>query len=137
MADYDLNLKTRHDHVLYKPVHKRSASALAYGKKIKLNEEPPQHRIAELPDMNVADLLSNLSVVRHKVSVNKEALIYKITTTPGIKLEFAKLQVSDKTYFSLSIETYESSWIEPVCHHLLGKKIPCDYVTFLKGICPL
>jgi hypothetical protein len=137
MDDHSLNLKIRRDNLLYKPICKRSATAVAYGKKIKLNEEPPQHKIAETPVLTVQELLTNIKISGRKISVIKEALIYKVPTTPWIKLEFAKLIVGSTTYFSLSVETYEQGWVEQVCQHLLGKRTPCDYVTFLKGICPL
>jgi hypothetical protein len=123
--------------LLYKPVCKRSPAALAYGKKIKLNDQPPQNTIAELPSLTVQRVLNLIKTSGRKVLVEKEALIYRIPTTPEVKLEFAKLKVSAKTYFSLSIETHEETWIKPICQHLLGHQVSCDYVTFLKGICPL
>jgi len=134
LADEDYNLKTRHEHLLYKPIIKKTEHAVAYGKKLNLAEQSPDSLLPGHETLTAKTLLHLIRTRGKKIHVEKEALIYKFATTPVTKLEFARLTVKNKTYFSVSIESRAIAWIELLTQHLLGKEISCDYVTFLKTI---
>jgi hypothetical protein len=130
----DYNIKIRRGQLLYKPLLERSNHAVAYGKKINLEEQEPHTQLPGANGLTAAALRSLIETTGIHIRVEKEALIYKIATTPTIKLEFAALSVAHQRYFSLSIETRVADWIPEIRKHLLGHAISSDYITFLRSL---
>ena len=112
----------------------KNGQAVAYGKKIKLEEQPPD---IPLPGYNDKDAHSLITLIKNQgipVKVEKEAVIYQFETIPITTLELAYLHVANKAYFSVSIESRSLQLVESITKQLLKSTLACDYITFLKGI---
>ncbi len=134
LPNADYNLKTRHDQLFYKPILMKKPQAIAYGKKIKLEDEAANLEFPGYEDKDVAALITHIKTQGRKIGVEKEALIYRFETVPAIKLELARLYVANKTYLSASIESRSYSSVESMSRQLLGDLPTSDYVTFLGEI---
>ena len=129
-ADY--NLKIRHNQLFYKPVLLKKGQAIAYGKKIKLEEQNPNIALPGCAEINTKKLLARINNEGIQMKVEKEALIYTFETTPAAKLELAWLHVSGKGFYSVNIEAHSIQWVDVLTKQILGHLLACDYVTFLK-----
>lgn len=134
LPNADYNLKTRHDQLFYKPILMKKPQAIAYGKKIKLDDEAANLQFPGYEDKGVAALITYIKNHGKKITVEKEALIYRFDTIPAIKLELAWLYVSNKSYLSVSIESRSFSLVESMTRQLLGDLPTSDYVSFLGEI---
>lgn len=134
LPEANYNLKMRRDELFYKPVLNTKTNALAYGKKIKLAEQPPGIELAGCEENDGPALIARIKKQGIKINVEKEALIYKFETSTTAKLELAWLQVANKSFFSVSIESRSLLLVESISSQLLGGLPTCDYVTFLRGI---
>lgn len=134
LTDHDFNIKQRRNQLFYKPHLQKKDLLIGYGKKINLAESPPDLILAGSNNLRVTDLLEKLDKNQQIISVSKEALIYKFPSTPTIKLELARLEISKCVYFSLCVEGRSQALVTTLARGLLGTKVSCDYVSFLKQI---
>lgn len=134
LPNTDYNLKIRHNQLFYKPLLMKKTYAMAYGKKIKLEEEASCLDLPGIDAQDVAALLSHIKKNAIKINVEKEALVFQLASTPTTKFEFAWLTVAKKNYFSVCIESRLLSVVESIAHQLLGELPTSDYITFLKEI---
>ena len=134
LPNADYNLKVRNDNLFYKPLLIKNPLAIAYGKKIKLEESPLNTALPGCTEKDAHALIECIKKHGVKMDVEKEALIYRFETTPVTKLELAWLHVADKAYFSVSIESYSMLLVESFTKQLLRDGVASDYVSFLKGI---
>ncbi len=134
LPNADYNLKIRHNQLFYKPLLMKKPLAVAYGKKIKLEENASDLELPGIDTHDITALLSHIKMNSTKISVEKEALIFQFETTPTTKIELAWLTVAKKSYFTACIESRAFSIVESIAQQLLGDKPSSDYVTFLKGI---
>lgn len=134
LPDSNCNIKRRRNELLYKPILKQSGNAVGFGPKINLGE------LSSIPNLNSEELGYLQKIMQEtqekgkEIAVRKDAFIYKFATSPGIKLELARLEVNNKVYFSTCIEGKSLNFVETISEHLLDKYVSCDYVTFLKSI---
>ena len=133
LADTDYNLKIRREQLVYKPILMKKNQLIAYGKKIKLDEQAPDTQLPGCEEKDTKTFIARIHDQGKKVSVEKEALIYTFETSPNTKLELAWLHVTNKAYFSLSIESRSIEWVKSITRQLLGDLCARDYVTFLKN----
>lgn len=115
------NVKKRRHELVYKPLVNRTRSAIAYGKKIKLEDDLKYHT-----------LMQKITDQGQTIHIDKEALIYKFQSHPSTKLELARLVIHKKIFFTLCIEAPELTWVEHITRQLTNQSISVDYVTFLK-----
>lgn len=126
------NIKARQEQLQYKPLLIETATALAYGKKINLQEEHD----APLPgaeDFTAQTLIAQINLHGEKKQVEKETLTYLLATSPKIKLELARLNIVNNTYFSVSIESRAQHCVAAIAQQLLREQLPQDYVSFLRS----
>ena len=128
----DYNLKLRHEQLLYKPILMKSGQSIAYGKKIKIEEQAPTTQLPGCEGKDAQTLIEQINYEGKKIKVEKEAIIYTFGISPITKLELAWLHVANKAYFSASIESRSMQLVESITRQLLGDLFACDYVTFLK-----
>jgi len=136
LPNTDYNIKIRHNQLVYKPILMKKPLAMAYGKKIKLEESAPNWQLPgfSFEENEMTALISHIISHGVKINVEKETLTYKFETVPSTKLELAWLCVANKGYLSVSVESRSISLVEAITHQLLGDLPTSDYVTFLKGI---
>ncbi len=132
LPNADYNLKIRREQLVYKPLLMKKGQAIAFGKKIKLEEHPPGQPLPGCEDKEARTLIAQIKKQGIKIAVEKEALIYTFATTPISKLELAWLHVADKAYYSVNIESRSLQWVEAMTKQLLDHVLASDYVTFLK-----
>jgi hypothetical protein len=134
LPDVNYNLKQRHEKLSYKPIIKQSPFAIAYGKKIKLEEQTPSFQSPGGPMIDPHALILRIQHEALSVCVDKEALMYQFPSAPNTKLELARLVINTQVFFSVSIESPALTWVETFAQHLVPAQTPCDYVTFLKRL---
>lgn len=133
LPNTNYNIKTRREQLFYKPIVMKKANAIAYGKKIKLEEHAANMPVPGCEEQDAQTLIAHIHSKGIKINVVKEALIYTFDTTPTTKLELAMLYVAKKAYFSVNIESRSIQTVELITQRLLGKVSTCDYVAFLRG----
>ncbi len=133
LPDANYNLKIRREQLLYKPLLATTPYAQGYGKKIKLDEQTRTSSLPGLNDITPSMLWQHSQNTRHKIHVEKEALIYPFETSPKCTLELAKLHVKNATYFSVNIESRSLMLVTSLAKQIIGLDATCDYITFLKG----
>lgn len=124
IPDSNYNVKQRRDELQYKPLLQEIDGVCGYGKKIDLTSSSIQD-----PSIH---LIAQACTKATNIAVSKTALIYKLPTTPTIKLELARLNIAGKFYFSACIEGRSQTLVKQIAKHLLPNQISCDYVNFLK-----
>ena len=138
LPDADYNIKKRRDELVYKPILKRSPSAIEYGKKIKLKKDAS---IIELTSSTLTNFTSDndhQSLVRKiaeqslEVPVEKDALIYKFESHPSTKLEIARLIINHQVFYTLCVEAPTLFLVEEITRQLTKESPSQDYVLFLK-----
>lgn len=132
LPHHHCNIKKRRNELLYKPLIEQDNGCYGFDKKINLSTQDP---LALLPGTNkwpVKELLNRINCQSIPVVVNKIALIYKLNTYPKIKLEFSRLVVANKLFFSLCVEGRSQQMVSTISGRLLNQQTPCDYVHFLK-----
>lgn len=134
LPDSHYNIKRRRDELLYKPILKQSDNAVGFGSKINLEELSSISYLKPEELINLQKIRQQTQEKGKEIAVRKDAFIFKFQTTPGIKLELARLEVNNKVYFSVCIEGKSLNLVETISEHLLDKYVSCDYVTFLKSI---
>ncbi|MBA2652694.1 MAG: hypothetical protein H0U73_10565 [Tatlockia sp.] len=134
LADSNYNIKQRRMQVLYKPLLGKTELLRGYGKKINLADYPPDLILPGSKNLKSSDLLKQLEKNQQVIEVQKEALIYKFTSEPKIKLELARLEIDKKIYLSLCVEGHSQYLVESIARHLLATEVSCDYVSFLKRL---
>lgn len=132
LADSTLNIKLRRTELLYKPLLSKTLNLYGYGKKINLTNYPANHLLPATDNFTATELVIKLENQAQKIQVSKEALIYKFSTQPTIKLELARIRIKEKNYFSVCIEGRSQLLVARIANHLLQEQISCDYVNFLK-----
>lgn len=132
LPDANFNIKNRRMQLLYKPLLQEVGQLRAYGKKINLAQYPYNEILPGTKGLHAADLLAELHVKQKTIQVEKDALIYKFPSEPTIKLELARLIISQQVYYSACIEGKSKTLVANLAEHLLGSQISCDYVNFLK-----
>ncbi|MCX7116914.1 MAG: hypothetical protein NTW94_03230 [Legionellales bacterium] len=136
LPDGEHNLKIREDNLFYKPLFMKQNQAIGFWKKVQLDAGT---KTLLHPDGTTEDAQSLMTRIHREgktITVVKEALIYRLGTTPETKLELARLCVNHKPYFSLCLESKALAFVESISKQLLGKAEACDYVTFLKSALP-
>lgn len=132
-AQSHFNIKQRRAQLLYKPLIKEKKSILGYGEKINLTDYPLTASLPGTANWNMKKMLLFLqSTKKINVAVNKEALIYKFTTIPSVRLELARLQVNGRTFFTACIEGRSCILVRQISDYIFAAQKPCDYVNFLK-----
>lgn len=111
------NLKCRHGIIYYKPLLHDKAGIKAYGRKTPLSSDDP--------------LQQEIRQQGKEVHINKQRVSYQFATSPKLKIEFAKLTISDRHYFSLCIESRSFTLVQTLKEQLLNEQNSCDYITFL------
>ncbi len=134
LPNTDYNLKIRHEKLFYKPILMKYPHAIAYDKKIKLEEQALGVKLPGCEEKDAQTLIARIRAEGVQVSVEKEALIYQFDTTPITKIELARLYIANKTYFTASIESKALLLVDSIARQLLGHLPASDYVTFLKEI---
>lgn len=131
--NHNYNIKRRRDQLLYKPLIKQISQYYGFGPKIILKE---LDNTAEQPILSpyLQEIAQIIEQESREIPVKKESFVYKLPTTPKIKIEFARLEVFNRIFFSLCVEGKSMHLVETVSKHLLDKQVSCDYVTFLKNI---
>lgn len=133
LSRLDYNIKERKGEWLYKPLMTETDLLCGYGKKINLADYPANSHLPGNKNLRASDLLTQITATDQRyIEVNKEALIYKFPSVPVIKLELARLEFSEKIYFSLCIEGHAQKPVSTLARRLLGQQASCDYVRFLK-----
>lgn len=120
LPERDDNIKIRHNKTLYKPVIQRTSQAVAYDKKVALEEGH--------------ELLVQIQQHGQRIGVEKEALIYRFQTTPTLKFELARLCIGQAIYYSASVESRSKYLVESISQQILGRQRSSDYVRFLKEL---
>lgn len=136
LANKEYNIKRRRHELLYKPLIKQTPYATGFGSKIKLETLPKNTHEPNADYLHLHQIAQKVAEEGREIHVKKIAFIYKFATTPTIKLELAHLEVEQHNYFSLCIEGKSLRLVEQIAEQLLGKRISCDYVTFLKNLLP-
>lgn len=124
LPELHYNIKRRRKELFYKPIISQSTFATGFGPKINLDEKNTPH----------LDEIRGKIAKAQLVPVVKDAFIYEFKTVPKVKLELARLEVANKVFFSACIEGRTAFLVAEIAKHLLGERVSCDYVTFLKGI---
>lgn len=132
LSGLDYNIKERKMEWLYKPLMAETEQLRGYGKKINLADYPANKDLPGSKNLRAAELLSKVITNQYNIELSKEALIYKFPGDPTIKLELARLELSEKIYFSLCIEGHSPRLVSRLSKQLVGSQISCDYVRFLK-----
>ncbi len=132
LSDADFNIKTRRGELVYKPLIERTKRVIAYGKKIKLEDDAIAVIDIHGEQTPLRSLSQRATNQGHPVLVNKEALIYKFESHPTTKLELARLSIDDKIYFSIGIESHTRALVEDLTQRIIGDHETSDYVSFLK-----
>jgi len=130
----DYNIKIRREQLFYKPILARKLGAVAYGKKINLEELPLNMHLPNTEEKDVQTFMARIQKEGIKTHVQKEALIYKFDTTPPTKLEIARLCIADKNYYSASIESHSMVLVESLGQQIIPNGMASDYVQFLRNI---
>lgn len=128
------NLKIRHEQLIYKPLLTTTPQALGFGNKINLEEQASPQFLPGINNMNTTTLLEKIQQDGCRIQVEKEALIYRFDTTPKSTIELARLTINTISYFSANIESRSMVLVKSITQQIIGKRITCDYVNFLKGL---
>lgn len=130
------NFKLRKDRLFYKPLLVKESDAVAYGKKITLDDQPPAIRLPGFGSQTIDTILSRIKSEGVRLTVEKEALTYSFDTTPRCKFELAWLRVLNKNFFTVSIESKAFPIVAAIRKQMIQNKIASDYITFLRGLTP-
>ncbi|ARG98547.1 hypothetical protein [Legionella micdadei] len=130
----NFNIKRRRMQMLYKPLLKESGMLRGYGKKINLEDYPDNEILPGTDGLSAPALLAQLKNNKRDIEVEKDALIYKFASEPIIKLELARLTIAEQIFYSACIEGKSKTLVSSIAKHLLGERVSCDYVNFLKQI---
>lgn len=134
LQNNDYNIKTRDEQLVYKPRIAQTAYAIGYGKKINLSAVNENQSLSDQRGITPLAITDLINVKGKKITVAKEALRYKFTTTPSARLELARITIANRHYFSLSLESKSAELVKSLRQQILGGKQPCDYVAFLKSL---
>lgn len=129
-APLTFNVKQRGDNLIYKPLLAEADGLCGFDKKINLHATPNDSLLPGIPQITVAELLLLLRKAT-PITVNKEVVLYRFSTTPVVKLELSRLNVGTKTYFSVCLESSSAALIKEISEHLLPKELSCHYMSFL------
>lgn len=128
------NFKLRKNELFYKPVASIQSGVVAYNKKIKMVDHPPEIVLPGCGSQTIGTLLSRIQSEGIRFTVKKEALIYHFDSHPACKFELSWLHVANQAFFSVSIESKALSIVESIRQQLIQNKESSDYITFLKGL---
>lgn len=138
LADSNYNLKIRRNQLLYKPMMMTAPLAMAYGKKINLDEAALGAQLPGITEINAQALIKKIQHEGQKIHVEKEAFIYRFETVPTTKLELTRLCIANTIWFSVSVESRSRLLVESITQQMVNPTSPSgtqaitDYVTFLK-----
>lgn len=133
VANMDLNLKHRGEELIYKPTIKRTAKAVLYGKKIKFPEHPNFSISINEQELDAQTFLKTIYQEHQNIVVEKEALIYKFDMHRATKLELARLNIQNKIFFTLCVESPSLKLVEHLSNQIIASPNNMDYVTFFKN----
>jgi len=136
LPNEEFNFKLRKDQLFYKPILLKQSDAVAYGKKITLDDQPPEMTLPGFGSQTIGTLLSRIKSEGVRLFVEKEALIYYFDSNPRCKFELAWLRVNKIAFFSVSIESKALPIVESIRKQMIQNKIASDYITFLRGLKP-
>ena len=128
------NLKIRREQLIYKPLLTTTPEALGFGNKINLEEQASPQFLPGINNINTKTLLEKIQQDGCRIQVEKEALIYRFDTTPKSTIELARLTINKISYFSANIESRSMVLVKSISQQIIGKRVTCDYVNFLKGL---
>lgn len=130
VQDEVLNIKQRRGDLLYKPCLQIQNHCYGFDKKINVSEAPVD---TPLPGstFSPAVLLGRLKN-EHAIFVEKTAFVYKLPTEPTIKLELARINLGESSYYTACIEGHSLRHVSFIAESLLNAYVSCDYVSFLK-----
>lgn len=134
-----LNIKERENHWLYKPLMRSEGNAMGFAKKIDIATVADDAILPGEPPFLKSDLMESIHTEGLVIEVNKAALIFKIPSFPGCKLELTRLRLPSQTiFYSAALEVNNLDLVKYLSNHLLKGHLSCDYVIFLKQIyqCP-
>lgn len=126
------NLKSRHHELFYKPILTKQHGAIAFGKKINLQQHNPNGPLPGAPHETAQTLIQRIQTEGQAIAVTKEALVHTFTTIPTVKLELARLRLNNIFYFSICLESQHLDHITLMAEHMLLPHSPTDYVSFLR-----
>jgi hypothetical protein len=132
ISNQDFNVKQRRNELLYKPLIENSPACQGFGKKITLSNHSSLGIIPGIIPIDSDSLRSLIHFDSTEIYVEKTALIYKFAIEPRIKLELARLKITDKIYYSVCIEGTSKKLVTYISKHLLNQDVSCGYVAFLK-----
>jgi hypothetical protein len=127
------NIKMRRGQIFYKPLLMQQNNAIAYGKKIALEEQAAGVYLPGCHEQDARSLLDHIQSKGIALQVEKEALLYTFPTIPKTKLELTWLHIGNKGYYSLCIESRSVYLVEFISSQIVGNELAIDYVSFLKG----
>ena len=130
---HNYNIKNRRNELLFKPLLKQSKYAYGFGTKINLDTPEAQTNFIQINSLDLQKIKQQALEEGTEVLVKKESFTYKFNSQPTIKLELARIEIAKQVYFSACIEGKSLNLVETITKGLLGKRISCDYVTFLKN----
>ena len=133
LPDCPVNIKQRHNDLWYKPLLEKNGSAEAYGKKISLSLADPSVILHGEPAVAAQELMELVRTQRREIAVEKTALLYKLDTSPPIRLEVARLCMQNNIFFSVSVEGFSQTLVTEVASTLLNQGTARSYVSFLRG----
>lgn len=133
LHEFDGNIKSRHDQLVYKPLVKRVDDYCGFEKKIVIDEDSPDIVVATHLELTTGELFNYIKT-NTPVTVDKVAATWSITTLPKTKLELSRLIINKKTYFSLCIEGRSLSHVSTISKVIIKEKAAENYVDFLKKI---
>lgn len=111
--DNPLNIKQRHDKLVYKAIQSQHNERAAYDKKVNIS-------------MN--DLIQQNHVT---IPVDKMAIQLVIHEKPKCVLELSKIYIQDQVYSSLCIESRCGGLLDDLHNHLHLPGKACSYIEFL------
>lgn len=126
------NIKLRRNELLYKPLLITEQGLQGFGKKINLLDETPTALLPGTASVAAHQLIDWIHNEATLITVNKDAQIYKLDSTPTIKLELSRLQIDEQIYFSACVEGRSQQGVRLITEHILPGLTACDYVHFLK-----
>lgn len=132
LATLNFNIKVRRGELLYKPLLDQTPWLLGFGKKIPLHEQPPDAVLPGTDGLSARQLLEVIEKDSTFITVDKDALIYKLTDEPTIKLELSRLKMGSVIFFSACIEGRAQGMVQAIAEHVFPGKQPSNYVHFLK-----
>lgn len=128
----DYNIKRRREALVYKPQLDCKDGIFAYAKKLKLNSITGDTLLPGHPPIRADELQEQLTFSR-SVHIDKIALSRRMPCEPPLKIEYSRLRIGAKIFFSLCIEGYSFALVQAFSLFIVKKAPEQNYVQFLKS----